>query len=380
MATFSGLEVAMLSFVVVIALLLVLFWAIARFYLAGSDLRAFDEPRQPPIGGGVPSPEHHRVVESLKAMFDGATGRGSRQRLLTLRARMDELGAAADTSGVRIVPTAANGVPAEWVLAPGSASDCRLLYIHGGAFTVGSPRSHRTITTALARSTGAAVLAIDYRLMPEHRRRAGIEDCQAALRWIAARGPDGPAPARVLLVAGDSAGGNLTLMLLAWARQAGERVPDAAVAFSPGTDSTFASPSLARNVATDPMLGPAFTRALRVPRAILLWVSWLMNRIRPSDPEVSPVFGELAGLPPLLIHASEAEMLIDDARRYTNKARAAGSPVTLETWEHMVHVWHIFAPTLPEANAALERIGEFLRSHIARRRALPRAGAHVHSG
>jgi acetyl esterase/lipase len=212
--------------------------------------------------------------------------------------------------------------------------------------------------------TGAAVLAIDYRLMPEHPRQASIDDCRTALRWIAARGPDGTSPARVLLLAGDSAGGNLVLMLTTWARDAGERMPDAVVALSPSTDATFGSPSLERNIATDPMLGPAFSRFLRAPRSLLLWSSWFMNRISPSDPTASPVMGDLSGLPPILIHASEAEMLIDDARRYTNKARLANSPVTLETWRFMVHVWHLFEPTLPEAKEALARIGEFLRARI----------------
>jgi acetyl esterase/lipase len=229
---------------------------------------------------------------------------------------------------------------------------------------VGSPKSHRVVTTKLARLTRAAVLAIDYRLMPENSRLAGVEDCRTALRWIAARGPDGISPARVLLMAGDSAGGNLVLMLTAWARDAGERVPDAVVALSPSTDATMGSPSLKRNVATDPMLGPAFSRLLRVPRVIMLWTSWLMSRINPSDPLVSPVMGNLAHLPPMLIHASEAEMLVDDARRYANKARKAGSPVRLETWPHMVHVWHLFERNLPEAKEALDRIGEFLRERI----------------
>jgi monoterpene epsilon-lactone hydrolase len=212
----------------------------------------------------------------------------------------------------------------------------------------------------MSRKARAAVLVIDYRLMPEHTRRDGIEDCQAAYRWILDNGPDGErGPPQTLFVAGDSAGGNLTLMLIAWARDQGLRPADGAVALSPATDSTMASPSLRRNAATDAMLGPLFAPMTRIPRTVLLLFSWLNARINPSDPVVSPLYGDLSRLPPTLIHASESEMLIDDARRYTNKAAAAGAAVTLQTWEGMVHVWHAFVMTLPEAQHAFDEIGEF---------------------
>jgi acetyl esterase/lipase len=218
----------------------------------------------------------------------------------------------------------------------------------------------------------AAVLSIDYRLMPEHRRRDGILDCRSAYRWILENGPDGERGApSALFVAGDSAGGNLTLMLTAWARDAGLRAVDGAVALSPATDGTMSSPSIARNLATDAMLGPMFGRIARVPRAVLLLFTWLSNRINPSDPLVSPLFGDLSRLPPTLIHASETEMLVDDARRYANKARAAGSDVTLQTWHGMVHVWQIFVATLPEAQQAFEQIGAFCE------RCAPTVAAHT---
>ena len=235
-----------------------------------------------------------------------------------------------------------------------------MLYIHGGGFVLGSPKSHRTLTHRFSALTGAAVLAVDYRLMPEHSRMAGIEDCRNAYRWMLENGPHGPEPARVVFIAGDSAGGNLTLSLVAWVRDQGLRQPDAAVALSPLTDSTLGSPSLKANQRTDAMLGPLLGPLTRVPRVLLLWASWFQNRVNPRNPLVSPVFGDLSGLPPVLIHASEAEMLIDDCRRYVNRARAAGSPVALQTWHHVVHVWHIFNPELAEAREALAHIGRFL--------------------
>jgi acetyl esterase/lipase len=150
------------------------------------------------------------------------------------------------------------------------------------------------------------------------------------------------------------------LSLIAWVRDEGLREPDAAVALSPATDSTSASPSLKSNLATDPMLGPLFAPLAKVPRSMLLLFGWMQNRINPRDPLISPVYGDLSRLPPLLVQASESEMLLDDARRYVNRARAAGSPARLQTWDHMVHVWQIFNPELPEAHQALEEIRKFL--------------------
>lgn len=338
----------------------VLLWAITRFHLAGSDLSRFDAGEDSGPPPTEPSPEHHAAVEMIRAMQRDAPGSlGSKDRLQAMRARFDAMSDGVEFDAT-FTPVSAGGVPAEWVVAPGVDPARRLLYIHGGAYMLGSPKSHRAITAKFSKVAGAAVLAIDYRLMPEHRRRAGIEDCRTAYRWIIEHGPDGPAPVAALFVAGDSAGGNLTLGTIAWARDAGLRAADAVVALSPHTDSCMASPSLRENIATDHMLGPMFAPMARVPQAAGLWMSWLTNRIAPSDPAVSPLRGDLAGLPPTLIHASEAEMLLDDSRRYLNKARAAGSDVRLRTWHHQLHVWHMFEQTLPEAQEAFAHIEAFI--------------------
>jgi epsilon-lactone hydrolase len=338
----------------------ILFWAVARFHLRGPDLSDFDRPTgQRFARAPTPSSEHAAVVASLGRIGTLLKGVPRRRHIAVLRQYMDEV-FPADQPGVTLRPVDAGGVRAEWVLAQGVDPDRRLLYIHGGAYVMGSPRSHRRLTTKLSELTGAAVLAIDYRLMPEHRRRAGIEDCRSAYRWLLDHGPQGPAPAAKVWVAGDSAGGNLTLSLIAWVRDAGLRAPDAAVALSPATDATLGSPSLHAHIATDPMLGPLFGRLTRVPRALLLWGAWLQTRINPRDPVVSPVYGDLSRLPPVLVQASEAEMLRDDARRYVNRAAAAGSPARLQTWDHMVHVWQIFHPELAEGREALDEIGRFL--------------------
>jgi len=346
-----------------IAAALVLAWALARWRFHGADLSAFDGPVGDRFShGDRPSGEALAVVASLGGVADVMKRTPLREKTAVLRKLLDEV-FASRTFDARFVPVDAGGVAAEWVLAPGADPARRTLYIHGGAFMVGSPRSHRTLTTRFSAMTRGAVLAIDYRLMPEHPRRAGIEDCRTAYRWLLDHGPDGAAPARTMFVAGDSAGGNLTLSLIAWIRDSGLRAPDAAVAFSPLTDATLASPSLVANVQSDAMLGPLFGRMMRLPRWLLLWLGWLQTRLNPSDPVVSPLRGDLARLPPVLVQASEAEMLRDDARRYVNKARAAGSPVRLQTWGHMVHVWQIFNPELTEAREALAEVERFLAAH-----------------
>ena len=337
-------------------------WAITRFYLRGEDLGRFDraghvvrgEPRNPSAG-------HYEAIALLNELTGGGTGRmGSREQLVFLRRKMDELGDRADLHGIEVLPVDSDGVRGEWVLAAGADPTRRLLYLHGGAFTMGSPRSHRAITSRLSRLAGASVLVVDYRLMPEHRRLEGLEDCERAYRWVLENGPRGRAPLETLFIAGDSAGGNLCLALIAWARDAGLRAADGAVALSPATDGTLSSPSLISNLHSDHMLGPMFGRMAKIPRGALLWMAWFSNRVRPCDPRVSPAHGDLSRLPPTLVHASEAEMLLDDSRRYVNKAKAAGSPATLETWHDMLHVWHLSDGTVAEAAEAFAHIGEFL--------------------
>lgn len=354
---------------VLILLLAIAVWLGVTRWLKGADMGQWDAAAGAAPHGVVEvrfeardngrSNEQRSVLDALARLLGDIARVPYSRRLAQTRSSMDAM-----TDGrsfaCRFVAAEASGVGAEWVLAPGADPNRRTLYIHGGAYTVGSPKSHRSITARFAEITGGAVLAIDYRLMPEHPRRAGIDDCRSAYRWLLENGPEGAAPATRIFVAGDSAGGNLTLSLIAWLRDAGLRAPDAAIAFSPATDSALASPSLKANLATDPMLGPIFRHLARIPRSLLLWGAWLQNRIRPADPVISPLRGDLSNLPPLLIQASRAEMLIDDARRYANKAHAAGSPVRLQTWSHMVHVWQIFTPALPEAREAFEAVRGFL--------------------
>jgi acetyl esterase/lipase len=335
------------------------FFVFSYVYLRGENLAYLDRP-VPRHPVRAPSPALRAALDTLAGFTSQPLGRG-RERIRRIRSFMDDMGHR-DDYAARFVPLAGGDVRGEWVLAEDHSNTRRILYIHGGAYFAGSPRSHRPITEKLALMTGCAVLAVDYRLMPEHPRLAGLEDCQRAWRWLIDNGPDGPEVASRMVVAGDSAGGNLTLALIAWIRDAGLRQADAAVALSPATDAVLDAPSLTENVSTDAMLGPAFGFIARVPRILRLWYTLATTRLRPSDPRISPLRGSLAGLPPTLIHASDSEMLLDDARRYAAKAQAAESPVELQTWPDMLHVWHIFRE-LPESEEAYARIGEFLARH-----------------
>lgn len=262
-----------------------------------------------------------------------------------------------------IVPVDQDGVRGEWVIAEGANPDRRLLYLHGGAFRIGSPISHRYITDKLSRLGGLAVLSVDYRMQPEFKIATAHEDARNAYRWILGHGPSQAREAEALFVAGDSAGGNLTLSVIAWARNEKVRPADGAIAFAPSTDATFSSPTLEANVNTDYFLGPAFSRIARVPRFLIRLLMRLGAGGSPKDPKFSPLLGDLSGLPDTLIQVSRDEMLYGDALRYANKANAQGTSVTLQVWPKLVHVFQGF-PELPEAQTAYEYVGDFIRARL----------------
>jgi monoterpene epsilon-lactone hydrolase len=341
-------------------LIMLVILAFSFFYLRGENLSYLDS-NVLPLPVGEPSEAHHEVVASLEEMTAVFKGGSRKDRLARIRDYMDSMSDGKEFDS-QFQPVHKGMLRGEWVIAPGADLKRRLLYIHGGAWMMGSPKSHRSITDKLSRVANAAVFSLDYRLIPENTRRDGIEDCQKAYRWILDNGPTGPESLNFLMVAGDSAGGNLTLSLIAWVRDQKLRAPNAAVAFSPAVDTALTSPSLRSNISSDPMLGPQFGKLAKVPPILMWWFTWLSSRIRPSDPIGSPLRGDLSGLPPVLVQASEAEMLFDDARRYVAKAQAAGSPVVLQHWPFMVHVWQIFTPQLPEAEQAYDNIAEFLLS------------------
>jgi acetyl esterase/lipase len=299
-----------------------------------------------------------RVLEHLRGLaaeMERAGPAGGVEANRRVVARYGDVDPSVRDFDAKAEPVTAAGVPCEWLLAPNADPGRRLLYLHGGGWIAGGLDSHRPLSARLSAATGCAVLAVDYRLAPEHPFPAGLDDCIAAYGWLREHGPRGAGRARSLFVAGDSAGGNLTLALLLALKQRSLALPNAAVPISPATDFLATGDSyLTRK---DPILtgGPEAIRALATV--------YLQGGAKAEDPLASPLYGDFRGLPPLLFHVGDAEVLLDDSRRAADKARAAGVDVTLEVWPEMPHVWHAFAPFLPEASQAIERIGTFVRKH-----------------
>lgn len=306
------------------------------------------------------------ITKRLRSNPASSSKLSVKQRVPLMREAMENFFAETENQAVSsFTPVDAAGVPAEWVVAPGVDGDNnrRLMYIHGGAFFAGSPRSHRVVTSKLSEITNSSVLSIDYRLMPEFSRRDAVADCSTAYQWLVNNGPQGVGTAANMLVAGDSAGGNLTLVLLALLRDSGGRMPNAAVTLSPVTDCRFNSPSILSNLSTDVMLKPLASRLAKVPKILLRLGARHMAKDNPSDPLISPLLGDLSNLPPTLVLASHDEILRDDGRRYVNKAVAAGSTAEFIYCMKMPHVWPIFYPDLPEAELAFQQVSAFLNRH-----------------
>ena len=337
--------------------------------LRGEDLSQYDSTPEP-FATAAASEGLDRLNAYIHEMFVGPAQAGNAKGgWEDKRERFDDAGMARDYGDdvefrADVVTVDGVEVSGSWTLVTGYNANKRLLYVHGGAFTVGSDISHRPLTVQLARRTGMAVFAPNYRLMPENSRRDGINDARASYRWITENGPDGETLAEKVALAGDSAGGNLVLMLANWARDHMDRQPDAVVAFSPTTDATMSSPSMRSNLATDHMLRPMLKPILKMPKLMLLPAMQHHYGMSPSDPDQSPIYDDLSNLPPIFIQASREELLHDDSIRFAGKAQAAGSPVTVQSWAGgLPHVWQIFDDYIPEAEAALAEVQAFLAKH-----------------
>ena len=246
---------------------------------------------------------------------------------------------------VKITPFNAAGVKGEFIDREGVAADKILLYFHGGGYIGGSPETYRRTTMALAKYTKRRVFALDYRLAPEHRFPAAVEDGAACYRhFFREFAPEN------IAIAGDSAGGGLTLATLLMARDEGLPLPKAAVCYSPYADMTASGETLDANEKSDVMFYAASIR-----RSVNIYV----GSGNPRNPYASPVFADFTGIPPLLIFASAAEILLDDALRVAAKAEQDGVKVNLQVWKKLPHVWAIF-PNLPEAKKALRLTADFI--------------------
>jgi epsilon-lactone hydrolase len=296
---------------------------------------------EPPAEGQLMASEELIVLRELL--------RSVRLDRLTIAERRQAVASAgqAPPAGTFVDPVDAAGVPAEWVVAAGVSTRRVLLYFHGGAYQIGSPATMRHLVARLSAVADARALSVDYRLAPEHPFPAAVEDALAAYRWLLAVGTD----PTVITVAGDSAGGGLALSLLVALRDAGEPMPAAAVLLSPWTDLALTGESLRTRAAVDVMIQPD-----GMPET----ASRYLAGADPRHPYASPLYADLHGLPPLLIHVGDAEVILDDSTRLAAKARAARVDVSLEVWDEMPHVFPAFAGLLPEADEAVARIGNWL--------------------
>jgi acetyl esterase/lipase len=253
--------------------------------------------------------------------------------------------------GITTEAVEANGVPCEWTTASGADPDRILLYLHGGGYVVGSVNTHRSQVAGYSLASGVRALSVDYRLAPEHPHPAAVEDAAAAYRWLLDQGIE----ARRIAVAGDSAGGGLTAAALLALRDAGDPLPACGVMISPWLDMEGSGASVTTGANSDPLVGK---------EELLQMAEVYLGGLDPRTPLASPLYAELAGLPPLLIHVGTAEILLDDARRFASRAREAGVDVSLKEWEDMIHVFQAFAMLLPEGQQSVNEIGAFIREHL----------------
>jgi acetyl esterase/lipase len=240
-------------------------------------------------------------------------------------------------------------VKGEWISLPKSSNkEPVVYYLHGGGYISGSAKSCRPITATLARLLQARVFGLDYRLAPEHRFPAGLDDAVAGYRWLLASGID----SKAIAIVGDSAGGGMTLALALRLRDAGEPLPASLVCLSPWTDMTGTSNSLTENSERDPMF---------VAEDIERYASAYLGDHLRDDPLASPLLADLSGLPPLLIQVGRTEVLLDDARGVHKKVQAAGGSTDLHIYEDVPHGWHYGAPFVPETRQALREVAEFIK-------------------
>ncbi|HUY18898.1 MAG TPA: alpha/beta hydrolase [Candidatus Binataceae bacterium] len=267
-----------------------------------------------------------------------------------VRAALDQyFGAFPSAATVKCEPVSAGGVKAEWISATNANRDRVILYVHGGGYAAGSIASHRELVARLSKAAEARCLSVDYRLAPEHPFPAAVEDATAAYRWLLENQHCRP---ERIAIAGDSAGGGLAVATLVALRDGRTPLPAAAACISPWVDLEVTGGTADSNAELDPL----------VSREVLqMFTQMYLGDRDPRTPLASPLYADLRGLPPMLIQVGSGETLLDDARRLTERARAAGVTAELEVWPDMPHVWHWCAPVLDDGQRAIERIGAFVR-------------------
>jgi len=269
------------------------------------------------------------------------------------RKRLDDLGTQYQIpTDVHIESVEANGVRVEWSSSPNADPACVILFLHGGGYVSGSLESHRPLATEIGRVCGARTLALGYRLAPEFPFPAALEDALAGYRFLLSSGID----PRHIAVAGDSAGGGLTVALMVSARDAGLPQPACGWCISPWVDLECLSESMTSKAEVDPLIQKPYLKEL---------AQAYLNGADPRTPLASPIYAGLKGLAPLLIQVGSAESLLDDAVRLANVAGAADVAVTLEIWPDMIHAWPLFHQQVTAGRHAIARAAAFMHSRMS---------------
>lgn len=269
------------------------------------------------------------------------------------RERMDRLAEYfAVPDGTEVEQSWVGDVSGEWVRAKHVHPEKVLLYLHGGGYVIGSPKSHRHLIAALSEASGMSVFAPDYRLAPEHPFPAAVEDAVAVYKGLLDPGID---PSRIA-IAGDSAGGGLTFATLLAARDKGLPMPACAVGISPWSDLSQGGEAYRTRLARDPLITKDGLDSMSAA---------YLNGKDLRTPLASPAFANFKGLPPILIQVGTEEALYSDAEAVKARAEEAGVEVSFESWAGMMHVWHVFYPMLSEGRDAIARIGAYLKAHVA---------------
>lgn len=270
------------------------------------------------------------------------------QRRRDIDARGVAFGLASD---VKVEKVSAGGVPAEWTSTPGVDATAAVLYAHGGGYAIGSLDSHRHLVAEIGRACGARALALDYRLAPEHPFPAPVQDALAAYRFLL---ESGIKPGRIA-IAGDSAGGGLVVAAMLAIRGAGLPQPGCGWCISPWVDMQSAGASMLDNAARDPSVQKA---------GILDFAAIYLAGADPRSPLASPIYGELRGLPPLIIQVGAVETLLDDSLMLARAASLADVYVDLQVWPEMIHVWHQWFTQLDAGRRAIAAGGAFVREYV----------------
>lgn len=298
----------------------------------------------------MPSEQHNSLVAAIRQA--PSFGQGDEIDVPATRAQMEAMTANPQLpEGAEFEATEVGGVPAEWVTVPESDPTKVVLYFHGGGYVIGSIATHRGLVSRIAAAAGTRALSLEYRLAPETPFPGAVEDATAA---YAALLDQGIAPENIA-VGGDSAGGGLTFAMLVSLKEQGQPIPGAAFALSPWIDLEGLGKTMQTKAAADPMVEKD---------GLLKMAKLYLADADPKTPLASPLHADLTGLPPMLIQVGTAETLLDDSIRITDRMRAAGGSVELQQYEDLIHVFQAFAPIVPEALEAIEKIGAFLKSQL----------------